>query len=62
MTILQDAYLLGLDGEALDQVVNGSAMDIKNAHATHGGTIEMYNEINKLAKRIKPELKGLPCL
>ena len=60
LTILQNAYLLGLDGEALDQVINGSAMDIKNAHAAHGGTIEMYNEINKLAKRIKPELKGLP--
>lgn len=60
MTILQEAYALGIGGEELDKVINGSPRDMQFIQVNWGGPIESYQEINKLAKKIKPELKGLP--
>ena len=60
MTILQEAYALGIGGEELDKVINGSPRDMQFVQVNWGGPIESYQEINKLAKKIKPELKGLP--
>ena len=61
LTVLQDAAILGLTGEELDEkVLNGSTQDIRKLAGQKGGNLEMYMEINKLGKKIKPELRGLP--
>lgn len=62
LTILQNCIQLGLViGEDIDEkVINGSTNDIKWMAINYGGSLDMYMEINKLAKKCKPELRGLP--
>lgn len=62
LTILQDCIELGLvNGQDIDEkVINGSSNDLKWMAMNHGGSLSMYVEINKLAKKIKSELRGLP--
>ena len=64
LRILSDTIELGLtDGQILDdRIINGGSSDFKWAASNLGGTLEMYVEINRLAKKCKPELRGLPQL
>lgn len=61
LQILSNTIQLGIvDGEILDKIINGSTGDLKWVETNYGGEPAMYEEIRKLAGRIKPELKGLP--
>ena len=61
LQILNDTIQLGIvDGEMLDKIINGSTGDMKWVATNHGGPEKMYEEIRRLAGKIKPELKGLP--
>lgn len=63
LQILTDTIQLGIcSGEQLDKIINGTDRDMKFVQTNWGGPIAMYEEIRKLASKIKPELKGLPQL
>ena len=61
LQILSNTVQLGLiDGESLDKVINGTPRDLQQVATMYGGSITMYEEIRKLAAKVKPEVKGLP--
>lgn len=62
LKILQNLYVLGvMDGKTIDErIINGGSGDLKWMVQNYGGPIDMYIETNKLAKKCKSELKGLP--
>lgn len=63
LQILNDTIQLGLvDGEALDTIINGTPLELKKVINMYGGPQAVYDEIRKLAAKVKPEIKGLPQL
>jgi len=62
MKFLQYCIELNLiDGEILeDRVINGGTSDFKWMSDHFGGDPGIYAEMNRIAKKIKPELRGLP--
>jgi DNA-directed RNA polymerase specialized sigma subunit len=61
LQILTDTIQLGIiDGEALDTIINGTPTECKKVANLYGGPQATYDEIRKLAAKVKPEVKGLP--
>ncbi len=61
LQILSNTVQLGIcNGEDLDKIINGSSRDLQSLAADNGGSMAMYEEIRKLATKIKPEIKGFP--
>lgn len=63
LLVLQNLAMLNLPSDILDEkVLNGGSSDLKAVASKFGVSLETLREINKMAKKIKPELRGLPWL
>ena len=61
LQMLSNTVQLGIiDGESLNKVINGTPRELQQVAAMFGGNQAMYDEIRKLAAKVKPEVKGLP--